>query len=120
MRGQRSWTASSGARRIDGCVLTLGATESQSFAIRYSARGDLRVGRRHGIEDEDILHAVEQALAAGEQDDGKALYLGPDRAANLLEVVAVTRDDESEIVIHAMRMRTKYEPFLLGDGGSDA
>jgi len=44
---------------------------------------------------------------AGEQDDGKVLYLGPDRAANLLEVVSVIRDDGSEIVIHAMRMRAK-------------
>ena len=48
------------------------------------------------------------------------LYLGPDRAANLLEVVAVARENGSEIVIHAMRMRAKYEPFLRGEGDSDA
>ncbi len=48
------------------------------------------------------------------------LYLGPDRGANLLEVVSVLRDDGSEIVIHAMRMRAKYEPFLRGEGDSDA
>ena len=48
------------------------------------------------------------------------LYLGPDRAANLLEVVSVLRDDGTEIVIHAMRMRPKYEPFLRGEGESDA
>ena len=48
------------------------------------------------------------------------LYLGPDRSANLLEVVSVLRDDGSEIVIHAMRMRAKYEPFLRGEGESDA
>jgi hypothetical protein len=78
-----------------------------------------RSARRHGIEDEDILHAVEHALAVGEQDDSNVLYLGPDRAANMLEVVAVTRDDGSEIVIHAMRMRAKYEPFLRGEGDSD-
>lgn len=76
--------------------------------------------RRHGIADDDIRHAVENALAVGEQDDGKVLYLGADRAGNLLEVVSVVRDDGSEVVIHAMRMRTKYEPFLLGEGGSDA
>ncbi len=72
--------------------------------------------RRHGIADEDILHAVEHALAVGEQDDGKVLYLGPDRAGNVLEVVAVAREDGSEVVIHAMRMRAKYEPFLRGEG----
>jgi hypothetical protein len=79
-----------------------------------------RSARRHGIADEDIVHAVEQAVAVGEQDDGKVLYLGPDRAANLLEVVSVVREDGSEIVIHAMRMRGKYEPFLRGEGDSDA
>jgi hypothetical protein len=33
------------------------------------------------------------------------LDLGPDRAGNILEVVSMLRDDGSEIVIHAMRMR---------------
>lgn len=72
--------------------------------------------RRHGIDDDDILHAIVNAIAVGEQDDGKVLYLGPDRAGNLLEVVTVRRDDDSEVVIHAMRMRDKYEPFLRGEG----
>ena len=76
--------------------------------------------RRHGIADADILHAVEHALAVGEQDDGKVLCLGPDRAGNMLEVVAVAREDGTEVVIHAMRMRPKYEPFLRGEGDSDA
>ena len=76
--------------------------------------------RRHGIADADILHAVEHALAVGEQDDGKVLYLGPDRAGNMLEVVAVAREDGTEVVIHAMRMRPKYEPFLRGEGDNDA
>lgn len=79
-----------------------------------------RSARKHGIGDEDILHAIEHALAAGEQDDGKVLYLGHDRSANLLEVVSVVRHDGSEIVIHAMRMRPKYEPFLRGKGDSNA
>lgn len=79
-----------------------------------------RSARGHKIADDDIRHAVEHALAAGEQDDGKVLYLGPDRAANLLEVISVVRDDGSEIVIHAMRMRAKYELFLRSEGDSDA
>jgi hypothetical protein len=51
---------------------------------------------------------------------GWCSYLGPDRAGNLLEVVSVVRDDGSAVVIHAMRMRAKYEPFLRGEGDSDA
>jgi hypothetical protein len=30
----------------------------------------------------------------------------------MLEVVSVTRDDDTEIVIRAMRMRRIYEPLL--------
>jgi hypothetical protein len=77
-----------------------------------------RSARKHGVADADIAHASEHALVVGEADDGKVLYLGPDRAGNLLEVVAVQTDDRGEIVIHAMRMRAKYEPFLRGEGES--
>lgn len=83
-----------------------------SFAIRYSSRGHYRSARKHGVTDADILHAVDHALGAAEQDDGKVLYLGADRAGNMPEVVSVTRDDDTEIVIHAMRMRRIYEPLL--------
>jgi len=38
-----------------------------------------RSARKHGVAEADMLHAIEYALAAGEQDDGKVLYLGPDR-----------------------------------------
>ena len=75
--------------------------------------------RKHGVADHDILHAIEHALVAGEHDDAKVLYLGPDRAGNLLEVITVMRVGDSEIAIHAMTMRTKYEPFLRGEGVSE-
>ncbi len=64
-------------------------------------------------------HAVAHALAVGEQDDGKVLYLGPDVAGKMLEVVSVERDDRTEVVIHTMRMRAKYEPFLRGEGDTN-
>ncbi|CAN5752842.1 hypothetical protein BH24ACT14_BH24ACT14_02270 [soil metagenome] len=75
--------------------------------------------RKHGVRDADIEHAVEHALVAAEEDDGKVLYLGPDRAANLLEVVSVLRDNGTEIVIHAMRMRRTYESLLHDMGDPD-
>jgi hypothetical protein len=49
----------------------------------------------------------------------QGLYLGPD-AGNLLEVVSVARDDGSEVVIHAMRMRRSCEPFLREKGEVDS
>jgi GNAT superfamily N-acetyltransferase len=95
-----------------------GPAEVSRYDIRHVEIYDS--ARKHGIADEDIEHAIEQALVAGERDDAKVLYLGPDRAGNLLEVVTVERDDGSEIVIHAMRMRPSYEPFLRGKGEPDA
>lgn len=84
--------------------------------------------RRHGASDDDIRrHAVEFALVAADEDndndneDGsKVLYLGPDRAGNLLEVVSVRRDDDTEIVIHAMAMRRQYQQLLQEGGNNDA
>jgi len=78
-----------------------------------------RSARKHGISDLDIEHAVNHALVIAEEDGGRILYLGPDRAANLLEVVSVLRDDETEIVIHAMRMRRIYESLLREKGDAD-
>lgn len=71
--------------------------------------------------DADILHAVEHALYAADdgEDPDKALYLGPDRAARLLEVVVAVRADGAEVVIHAMKMRPMYESLLAQVGGSD-
>jgi hypothetical protein len=71
--------------------------------------------RKHGVDDEDIRHAIENAMSADEQDDDTRLYLGPARNAELLEVVTISRDDGSELVIHAMKMRAKYRRLLPGD-----
>jgi hypothetical protein len=76
------------------------------------SRGHLPICSQARVADADILHAVDHALGAAEQDDGKVLYLGADRAGNMLEVIAIERDDGTEIVIHAMRMRRLYEPLL--------
>jgi hypothetical protein len=70
--------------------------------------------RRHGIADEDIEHAMTHAMAIEDQDDDTRLYLGPARSAELLEVVTIVREDGSELAIHAMRMRSKYQRLLPG------
>jgi hypothetical protein len=70
--------------------------------------------RKHGIADEDIEHAMRNALAIDDQEDDTRLYLGPSRSADLLEVVTIVRDDGSELAIHAMQMRPKYGRLLPG------
>lgn len=77
--------------------------------------------RKHGIDDDDILHAIEHALAVDEyEDDDRVLYLGPNRAANLLEVITLAITQGLELVIHAMPMLPKYRPLLRGLGEPDA
>lgn len=73
--------------------------------------------RRHGIADADIRHAIDYALAAGPVEttidgiDG-VLYIGPDRAGGMLEVITVEDTDDGEVAIHAMKLRKTYERYL--------
>ncbi len=69
---------------------------------------------KHAIADEDIEHATTHALAIDDQDDDTRLYIGAARTAELLEVVPTVRDDSSELAIHAMTMRPKYQRLLGG------
>jgi hypothetical protein len=71
--------------------------------------------RKPGVADEDIEHAIDNVMSIDDQDDDTRLYLGPARNADLLEVVTIVRDDGSELVIHAMKMRPKYRRLLPGD-----
>jgi hypothetical protein len=58
--------------------------------------------------------ATEHAFAIDDHDGDTRLYLGPSRAAELLEVVTIVRADRSELGIHAMKMRAKYQRLLPG------
>lgn len=71
--------------------------------------------RKHGLADEDIEHAIDNAMSIDVQDDDTRLYLGPARNADLLEVVTIIRDREPELVIHAMKMRSAYRRLLPGE-----
>jgi hypothetical protein len=70
--------------------------------------------RKHGIADADIEHAVVHAMTIEDQDEDTRLYLGPARSAAPLEVVTIVRADGSEVAIHAMGMRSKYQRLLPG------
>lgn len=70
--------------------------------------------RKHGVADDEILHAIDHALAledAGEDPD-RWLLIGPDPAGNLLEVVVVITVEAEPLVIHAMPIRDKYRRLL--------
>jgi uncharacterized DUF497 family protein len=70
--------------------------------------------RKHDVVDEDIHHAIDNALAiedAGEDPD-RWLVIGPDRGGNLLEVVVMTTVENTQLAIHAMPMRAKFRKLL--------
>ncbi len=66
--------------------------------------------RKHGVADEDIEHAVRNAIRVFGQGD-RDLYIGADRTGRLLEVV-VLNDDGQPIAIHAMTLRPKFYEHL--------
>jgi hypothetical protein len=45
--------------------------------------------RKHGIPNKDSHHAVRMALRAISQEPERILFIGPDRAGQLLEVVVL-------------------------------
>lgn len=65
--------------------------------------------RRHGVSDDDILHAHRNAIRAFTMDEGLTMWIGPGGTGDLLEVGTV-QGDTALVVVHAMRARTKFLP----------
>jgi hypothetical protein len=70
--------------------------------------------RRHGIGDDDILHAVEFSVVVDDvgEDPDRWPVIGPDCAWNLLEVVVLVTAEGDEVIIHAMPLRAVYRKLL--------
>jgi hypothetical protein len=77
----------------------------------------LQSASRHGVDAEDIQHALRNAAVVEAIDDDPIRYLvlGPDRAANLLELVVLDRP-HGPAVMHAMPMRAQYRRLLPKEG----
>jgi hypothetical protein len=75
----------------------------------------MRIGepaRKHGVSDEDIWHAVRNALRKVTMDDDLTMLIGPSRSGSMLEVGVLDIDGDDPVVIHAMPLRSKFYPFL--------
>ena len=70
--------------------------------------------RRDGIADDDILHAIENSMFVDDlgEDPDRWLVIGPDHAANLLEVIVLITGEGDELIIHAMPLRAVYRKLL--------
>lgn len=69
----------------------------------------LASAHKHGISDDDMRHAVENAVASITVPDQPdfSMIIGPDESGRLLEI-GVVADDDNDFVIHAMPARPKY------------
>jgi hypothetical protein len=64
--------------------------------------------RKHGVTDEDMVHAFRNHWKAYETDDPDVtMFIGPAASGEALEVGVVV-DDDGVAVIHAMRARPKF------------
>lgn len=62
---------------------------------------------KHGLTDEEIVHAFNNPVRVEDLDEGLIMLVGPDPAGNLLEIGVVT-SEEGPVIVHAMRARPKY------------
>lgn len=74
--------------------------------------------RKHGLSDDDIRHAIDNAIAAITRPEQPefTMLIGPDATGRLLEIGAIETDDQ-DYVIHAMIARPKYLTMLDPSGG---
>ena len=63
--------------------------------------------RKHGIRDDDMIHAFSNPISVEELDEGFTMFVGADPATNLLEIGVVDTSD-GPIIVHAMSARPKY------------
>ena len=63
--------------------------------------------RKHGVSDEDILHAYANPIRVFELDDGLTMIIGASLAAIIYEI-GVVEGTTASVIVHAMRARDKY------------
>ena len=64
--------------------------------------------RKHGVSDNDMLHALRHHWRAFDTDDPDVtMFIGPSTNAQPLEVGVLT-DDHGVAIIHAMSARAKF------------
>ena len=62
--------------------------------------------RRHGISEDDALHACRNAIRIVQMND-LLMFIGADSSGRMLEV-GIARADEAPRIIHAMKARPNY------------
>ncbi|GHT83377.1 hypothetical protein FACS1894125_6950 [Actinomycetota bacterium] len=72
--------------------------------------------RKHGISDEDILHAVRHKIdwISPLEEPDKLLYIGYDIANRNLEGITVETKNGVQRIIHAMKLKPNFIRIMEG------
>jgi uncharacterized DUF497 family protein len=89
-----------------------------SFVLRYAELEIHETALKHGVSNLDIHHVCANSSDIfeldQESDEIKILIIGPDSAGNLLEVIGLEINDQSLLIIHAMKIRKSMVNLLEG------
>ena len=89
-----------------------------SFVLRYADPEIHETALKHGVTTLDIRHACANSSDIFELDQEsyeiKILIIGPDSAGNLLEVIGLEINNQSLLIIHAMKIRKSMMNLLEG------
>jgi uncharacterized DUF497 family protein len=89
-----------------------------SFVLRYAELEIHETALKHGVSNLDIHHVCANSSDIfeldQESDEIKILIIGPDSAGNLLEVIGLEINDQSLLIINAMKIRKSMVKLLEG------
>ena len=87
-----------------------------SFVLRYAELEIHETALKHGISNLDIHHVCANSSNIFELDQEsyeiKILIIGPDSAGNLLEVIGLETNNQSLLIIRAMKIRKSMVTLL--------
>ena len=75
----------------------------------------MRIGgpaRNHGVTDDDLQHAVRNAVRRITMDEDLTMMIDPAADGSLLEIGVLDLDGDDPVAIHAMTLRPKFYRFL--------
>jgi len=70
-------------------------------------RSSRKSARKHGVSDEDILHAYANPIRVFDLDEGFTMVIGANLAAIIYEI-GVVDGVSAAVIVHAMRAREKF------------
>ena len=102
--------------KVRKSTLRQSLNSADSFVLRYTELEIHETALKHGISNLDIRHVCANSSDIFELDQEsyeiKILIIGPDSAGNLLEVIGLETNNQSLLIIHAMKIRKSMVTLL--------